>query len=178
MRKLYEKHKEIVMYLVFGVLTTAVSWIIYFSVMWGGRLAFDIPADPTVGGARYVVLYTAAQVVSWVCAVLFAFYTNRKWVFTDADKSVSVPRQLAVFASGRLITLGLDYAITLGGAFLVSALVLPMIDEPSELVTAALEVAVKLVAAIVVIIGNYVFSKIFVFRGKKNAESAEKTEKQ
>ncbi len=165
------------MYLVFGVLTTAVSWVVYFAIMWGGRAIFDIPADSLYGGDGYIALYTAAQIVSWLCAVLFAFYTNRKWVFTDADKSASVTRQLTVFASGRLITLGLDYFITLGGMALVTSVVLPYIRDPMggsdaaasvAAVTMAFEVAVKLVAAVAVIIGNYIFSKIFVFRGDKS----------
>ncbi len=171
LRDFFEKYRELILYLIFGVLTTAVSWGVYFAVMWGGRLAFDIPADPIIGAGRYVALYTAAQVFSWVCAVLFAFYTNRKWVFTDADSGAPVMRQLTVFASGRVITLGLDYVITLGGTALATSLLLPMLGG-SDGMAMLCEVGVKLVAAVVVIIGNYVFSKLFVFRGRKNGGNA------
>jgi putative flippase GtrA len=94
---------EISRYLFFGILTTLVGWAVYFALLWGGRAVFDIPADDTTSAA-YIGIYTAAQIIQWVAAVLFAFYTNRKWVFTDADRSVSAISQLAVFAGGRLLT--------------------------------------------------------------------------
>ena len=165
-KDIIEKYKEIILYLFFGVATTAVSWIVYFGIMWAGRGIFSIPPDAQFGG-KYVALYTAAQIISWVCAVLFAFYTNRKWVFTDAEKSASVFRQLAVFASGRLVTLGLDYVVTLGGTFLLGILI-PSLDAFTvpviEKTVNANEIIAKFAAALLVIIGNYVFSKLFVFK--------------
>lgn len=167
------KHKEIVSYLFFGVLTTAVSWLIYFLIMWGGRALFGIHADETSSG-RYFVIYTAAQMISWVCAVLFAFYTNRKWVFDQSDASVSVLRQLLVFSSGRLLTLGLDYVITLAGTLLLGMLVpawnaaaIPFTDKTANIC----EILAKAAAAVVVIVGNYIFSKLFVFMGKNSGKS-------
>lgn len=164
------KHKEIVSYLFFGILTTAVSWILYFLIMWGGRVFWNMPADETSSG-RYFALYTAAQVISWVCAVLFAFYTNRKWVFVQSETPTSVFRQLSVFSSGRLLTLGLDYVITLAGTLALGTLVpswheaaLPFIEKTVNLC----ELLSKAVAAVAVIVGNYIFSKLFVFVGKKS----------
>lgn len=165
-KDIIEKYREIILYLFFGVATTAVSWIVYFGIMWFGRGIFSIPVDAEFGGA-YMALYTAAQIISWICAVLFAFYTNRKWVFTDAEKNVSAFRQLTVFASGRVVTLGLDYVVTLGGTVLLSA-VLPMLDSFTvpviEKTVNANEILSKFAAAVLVIIGNYVFSKLFVFK--------------
>ncbi len=164
------KYREIVSYLIFGVLTTAVSWILYFIIMWAGKSVFDIPANETASG-RYIALYTTAQIISWIVAVLFAFFTNRKWVFTDADVNTGVIYQLVVFSSGRLVTLGLDYVITLAGTFLLTAILpswqsvlIPVIEKSVNLC----EIAAKLVAAVAVIIGNYIFSKLFVFvKGKE-----------
>ncbi len=176
-KEIFQKYRELITYLFFGVMTTAVSWIIYFTVMWGGRAVFDIPADSLYGDAGYIILYTAAQIISWVCAVLFAFYTNRRWVFVNAEKNVPVLRQLIVFSSGRLITLGLDYIINLGGMAIVTAVILPHVRDAEsqstvELVTMAFEVAVKLIAAVAVIIGNYIFSKLFVFKKSDGGENA------
>ena len=75
--------KEAVMYLVFGVLTTVVSWIVRFGILWPGKALLEIENELSV---EYTVLFTVASVISWVCAVLFAFFTNRAFVFKDADK--------------------------------------------------------------------------------------------
>jgi putative flippase GtrA len=160
--------REVVTYLVFGVLTTFVGWAVYFAIMLGGRAMLSIPNEDTTSGA-YIGLYTAAQLIQWVCAVLFAFFTNRKWVFTEADKSKKILPQLLTFSGGRVITLGLDYVITLVGAMALSAL-LPALNSVS-IVGITLnfnEVAAKVAAAFVVIVCNYIFSKIFVFKKKKD----------
>lgn len=166
-KELYRKHREVILYLVFGVLTTLVGWVVYFALLWSWRAAFDIPAGETTD-PLYFTGYTIAQVVQWIAAVLFAFFTNRKWVFTDADRAVSLPIQLGKFAVGRLATFGLDFVITYFGGMALSAL------SPSfnavELFGRSWnlnEIAAKVVAAVIVIIGNYIFSKLFVFRKKK-----------
>ena len=156
--------REVIVYLIFGVLTTVVGWAVYFAIMMGGRAVFSIPKDDTSSGA-YFGLYTAAQVIQWICAVLFAFFTNRKWVFTDADKSKKIIPQLITFSGGRVLTFILDYVITLAGGLLL-AKILPMFNS-FEIFGAEWnfnEIAAKLLAAVVVIIGNYIFSKLFVFK--------------
>lgn len=161
--------REVLMYLLFGVLTTIVGWIVYFAIMIGGRILLDLPQEDTASGA-YFALYTAAQLIQWVCAVLFAFFTNRKWVFTDADRSKNVLLQLLTFSGGRVVTLVLDYAITLFGGMLLVRL-LPALNSVAlggfELNVN--EIFAKIVAAVVVIIGNYFFSKFLVFKGKKSS---------
>ena len=161
--------REVLMYLFFGVLTTLVGWIVYFAIMIGGRILLDLPQEDTASGA-YFALYTAAQLIQWVCAVLFAFFTNRKWVFTDADRSKNVLLQLLTFSGGRVVTLVLDYVITLFGGMLLVRL-LPALNSVAlggfELNVN--EIFAKIVAAVVVIIGNYFFSKFLVFKGKKSS---------
>ena len=161
--------REVLMYLLFGVLTTLVGWIVYFAIMIGGRILLDLPQDDTASGA-YFALYTAAQLIQWVCAVLFAFFTNRKWVFTDADRSKNVLLQLLTFSGGRVVTLVLDYAITLFGGMLLVRL-LPALNSVAlgALDLNVNEIFAKIVAAVVVIVGNYFFSKFLVFKGKKSS---------
>ena len=160
--------REVLMYLLFGVLTTLVGWIVYFAIMIGGRILFKIPQEDTASGA-YFALYTAAQIIQWVCAVLFAFFTNRKWVFTDADKNKSALLQLLTFSGGRVVTLVLDYVITLFGGMLLVRL-LPALNSVTvgALELNVNEIFAKVVAAVVVIVGNYFFSKFLVFKGKKS----------
>lgn len=166
--KLCQKHREILMYLLFGVMTTAVGWIVYFVVLWGFKAAFALPVDDTSSGL-YILGYTVAQVVQWIAAVLFAFFTNRKWVFTDAEKNVSAALQLTKFAGGRVITFFIDYLVTLFAAMGAAAL-LPMLTSVSLLGKEwnLCEIGAKVLAAVIVIICNYVFSKIFVFKSKKS----------
>lgn len=167
-KELFRGHREVIMYLIFGVLTTLVSWIVYYAILIGGRAVCGIPAEETAS-ARYLVLYTAAQVLQWIAAVLFAFFTNKKWVFTTADQTTPLIRQLGTFAVSRLVTFFLDYGVTLGGTFALGALFPGMISVSllgkernlAELVS-------KMVAAVIVVIANYVFSKLFVFKKKKD----------
>jgi putative flippase GtrA len=166
-KELLNKHREIVMYLVFGVMTTLVGWAVYFAVLWAWKGIFSLPVDDTAS-ATYIAGYTVAQVVQWVAAVLFAFFTNRKWVFTDADKSVSVGVQLVKFSGGRVITFFVDYLVTLFAAMGAAAL-LPALTRVELLGKEwnLCEIGAKVIAAIIVIVCNYIFSKLFVFTRKK-----------
>lgn len=162
------KHREVLLYLLFGVLTTFVGWAVYFAVLIPGKAIFSIPVEET-GGGKYLALYTAAQVIQWIAAVLFAFFTNRKWVFEDGKEGKPL-RQLPVFAGGRLATLGLDYLITYFGARALSTL-FPRLNAVALLGREwnLNEIGAKVVAAVVVIVTNYFFSKFLVF--KKNAKT-------
>ncbi len=161
------KHREILMYLVFGVLTTAVGWLVYFAVLWAMKAAMEIPVSDTSSG-RYLIAYSVSQVVQWAAAVLFAFFTNRKWVFTEAEKESRVALQLAKFAGGRVLTFGIDYIVTFGAALGLATLIPAMTN--AELFGRAwnlAEIGAKVLAAILVIVCNYIFSKLFVFKNKK-----------
>lgn len=166
LQSLYEKHKEVILYLVFGVLTTVVGWGVYFAVMYAGRAIFSIPVDDVASGT-YFALYTAAQIIQWIAAVLFAFFTNRAYVFEDGKKG-SMWRQLTVFAGGRVVSFVLDFAVTYFGALLLST-ALPVLNAVLLLGKEwnVNELAAKVVAAVIVIVSNYFFSKFLVFRKKK-----------
>ena len=109
----------------------------------------------------------SAQVLQWIAAVAFAFFTNKKWVFTDSNDDRSTVHQLVVFAGGRVITFFVDYGVTLFGAIGLSAL-LPSLNSV-ELLGKELnvnELTAKLVAAVIVVVSNYFFSKKLVFKNK------------
>ena len=167
MKNLFIKYREIIMYLVFGVLTTVVGFGTYFLVMAGAEHLLDIPMDDETSGT-YITVYVAAQVIQWVAAVLFAFFTNRKWVFTEADRSKGTFwRQLILFAGSRVASFLLDLGVTYGCTLLLAL----WIVEPPVIVGIALTpgIIAKLVAAVLVIIANYVLSKLIVFRKAKAA---------
>ncbi len=169
-KELYNKYREIILYLVFGVLTTLVGWGVYFALIWTWKAAFGLPTNDTSSGL-YVAGYTVAQIIQWIASVLFAFFTNRKWVFTDTDKSASVPLQLAKFSAGRVATFFVDYLVTLLGGMALASLF------PSMTATTFLgrefnlaEIIAKVIAAVIVIICNYFFSKQFVFKSKEKKQ--------
>ena len=167
-KEMYQKHKEIVLYLIFGVLTTVVGWGVYFAVLGIWKGAFSLPVEDTTS-RMYIIGYTVAQVTQWVAAVLFAFYTNKKWVFTEADNNVSTIKQLMVFAGGRVVTFFIDLfgtiLVTLAVATLIPALTsVSFIGREWNLA----EIGSKLFIAFVVMVSNYVLSKLFVFKKKKN----------
>ncbi len=166
-KDLYKKYEEIIKYLIFGVLTTLVGWIVYFALLWALKLVFGVSGDDTSSG-KYIAIYTVAQVVQWVVAVLFAFFTNRKWVFTKAERDVPVIPQLIKFSGGRVVTFFIDYLVTLFAAMGIAALIsgstsVQLFGREWNMA----EISAKVIAAVIVIVCNYVISKIFVFRDKK-----------
>ena len=161
-----KKLRELIAYLIFGVMTTAVSMLIYFIVLLGGEhILLLSPED-----ANFYYVRLVGEILQWVGGVLFAFFTNKKWVFTEADQSVSTLKQLRIFAGSRLLTLGLDAALTFGVVWLLQntgyneftlSLIIMNLTVTADLIS-------KLVAAVFVLISNYFISKIFVFKNKKN----------
>ena len=159
-----DKMREILVYLIFGVLTTAVGMGTYFLILSVGEYVFHTsPETPGFYAVRAV-----AQILHWVAAVLFAFFTNKKWVFTNAEETDSVTKQLCKFAGSRLVTLGLDTAITFGTVWILQMLAYETVKFWFVSMTA--DLISKIIAAIVVTISNYILSKLFVFKDKKESE--------
>ena len=97
-KELYTKNKEIINYLVFGVLTTLVDILVYTP------LTEILGADYKIAG--FIPWYIVTSVIAWAAAVLFAYVTNKKWVFEEKDWSAkAIGRELPVFAGGRVVTL-------------------------------------------------------------------------
>ena len=141
LKALLLKYKEPISYLFFGGLTTVVSWATY--ALFAGPLALGV---------------MPSNILSWVCAVTFAFVTNKLWVFDS--KSWVWPgwlREAAAFVAGRLFS----GAVELGGLPLLMWLGLDQALFGIE------GFAAKVVISVVVVILNYFLSKFLVFR-KKN----------
>ncbi len=154
------------MYLIFGVLTTVVGMGTYFVLMLGAEQIWPAAMEDETS-AIYIAVYIAAQIIQWVAAVLFAFVTNRRWVFTDADRSEgTLWRQLVLFAGARVASLLLDIAVTYGCTLLLAL----WITTPPVILGIALTpgVIAKVIAAVLVVIANYILSKLFVFKKKKD----------
>ncbi len=146
LKELLNKHKEIIGYIFWGVMTTAVSFVTYslFTLLFTAFL--------DTNAAMFI-----ANALSWVCAVLFAFITNKLWVFGSKsfEKAVVLPEFLK-FISSRIATGIIEMAglpllvyLGLGGAlFGIDGLV------------------AKIIINVIVIVLNYVFSKLLIFKKK------------
>ena len=162
--------REAVMYLVFGVLTTAVSWIVRFGILWPGKAIFAVQDELSV---QYTVLFTVASVISWICAVLFAFFTNRAFVFREADKEANVWVQMAEFFGGRLATFVLfEWLLNLGIVMLFGAVLPERIEiltvDISQYRSAGIELLAMGAASAANIVVNYLIGKFLVFKKAKS----------
>ena len=132
LNKLYQKHKEIVNYLIFGALTTLVSILTY--------ILFT---------KLFLINYLISNILSWIIAVLFAFITNKLFVFESKNKDKKIIfKEIINFFFFRIVSLIIEMIIMYVFVDLLT------IDD---LIT-------KVIAQIIVILSNYIFSKVFVFR--------------
>lgn len=137
--KIFGKYEEIVVYLIVGVMTTIFSWFCMFFV---NIVIFGNPLNPT--SAQNLVL----SVVNWTAGVAFAYPTNRTFVFKS--KNPKIFAELVTFTASRIFTLILD---------IVLRQVLGFMGVDVYITT--------LISAVLVVIGNYVFSKLLVFKKKQ-----------
>ncbi len=137
-KELFYKYEEIIVYLIVGVMTTIVSWFCMFFV---NIVIFGNPLYPTA--TQNLVL----SVVNWTAGVAFAYPTNRKFVFKSTDPHILT--ECSKFVASRISTLILD---------VVLRQILGLLGVDVFVTT--------LISAVLVIIGNYVFSKLLVFSKK------------
>ncbi len=137
--------REVFRYLVMGGFTTLVSWGTY--ALLARNLGMGI---------------TVSNILSWVCAVIFAYLTNKVWVFHSYSWKVGfVLREVALFISARLVTGVIEMA---GVPLLVKA-------GLNQKLFGVKGMLAKVAVSILVVILNYVFSKLIIFRKKeKQAE--------
>lgn len=136
-QKLYYKYESALLYIFFGGLTTLVSVGVQF-------IAYALDAGTT-----------AATSISWICAVTFAFFTNKVWVFGSKsfEKKLFL-REFFSFYGARLFS----FLLELG--FMVLTVDVLLWNK----------YIMKLIAQVFVLVLNYIFSRFLVFRKKKEKE--------
>ncbi|MBR6626870.1 MAG: GtrA family protein [Lachnospiraceae bacterium] len=137
-KELMIKYREIIVYLIVGGMTTVFSWFWMFFV---NIVIFGNPLYPTP--TQNLIL----SVVNWTAGVIFAYPTNRKFVFKS--KNPHILQEAGKFVASRISTLILEILVRQ---------VFGWLDINVYVTT--------IVAAVLVIVGNYVFSKLLVFRKK------------
>lgn len=138
MKKMYLKYEEIINYLIIGALTTLVSLVTYYLCVY----TFLNPND----GLQLQI----ANIISWIFAVTFAFFTNRSIVFKSKNKKVVL--EATKFYFSRVVTLLLDMF------FMFLLVTIFKINDKIA----------KLFVQVLIVIGNYIISKYLVFTKKNN----------
>ncbi len=167
MKQFWEKHREILAYLAFGLISIAVGLSSYLLVFAAAEHWLHVSMTDKTAPA-YGLTYVSAQVVQWIMVVLVTFYTNRRWVFPQASRNRrSLWRQLAWFSMSRLFTFALDLTATYGVIHLLGLWLTP--DNAPVLLGLKLdaELWAKILVSIFIIVLNYFISKLLVFRKKK-----------
>ena len=144
LKKLFAKYRELLLYVLFGGLTTLINIVVYGVC------------------TQLLQLSTAASnALAWVLSVLFAYFTNRKWVFESTARTPqALLREFVSFVSCRLGTGVLDQIIMVVGVDVFGARFIPV--QYSDLWSMGLKIA----SNILVILLNYIFSKLIIFRKK------------
>ena len=168
LKEIYQKHGQLIRYLLFGLVTMVVSFGVFYAVIYIST-HFLGALEHGKDSVRYLAWNVTANILKWCSGVLVAFYTNKKWVFTDADKDVSTAKQLFVFAEGRVLTLImamiLQYLLELLFAAVITADVTVLgLTFSAEIIGTTVALFIY---SVIEVIANYFFSKIFVFKKKK-----------
>ena len=139
MKRIFDKYGEIIRYLIIGALTTLVSLIIYYGL------------TITILNAKKALELQIANIISWICAVTFAYFTNKYYVFKDIGKDKT---GIVKFFLSRILTLLLD--------MLLMYILVTKLSFNDRII--------KVIVQVIVIIGNYILSKLFVFKKRNNVE--------
>ncbi len=148
-------NRETIMYIIFGVLTTIVNWVVYtaFDKMLTGGSAAEVTTEGFRGAIDTFLSKGTAGIIAWVAAVAFAYVTNRLWVFTERAHGVrNIVLECGRFVGARVAT---------GVIEILGTPALVVIGLRAQVF--GLDVA-KLIVSVIIVVLNYVFSKLFVFK--------------
>lgn len=135
--EMLSKYRMQIMYLIFGGLTTVVNIVVYTEARWS-HLSINI-----------------AYVLAWILSVLFAYLTNRKWVFDSQTTGfANILLEMVKFFFARLATGVVGYLILLFGVHIL---------HQNDMIW-------NIIQNVFVIVSNYVLSKLMIFRLKEKIE--------
>lgn len=162
--RIYYAKREAMDYLIFGFLATLVNWIAYAAGIFGpleagvGWVADKVCAlgllaaasDPEAS-AKIIV----ANVFAWIVAVLFAYWTNRTWVFRSQVHGIkAILKEFMAFVSARITSL-----------FVETVLLYLLVDwlKVNDMFS-------KILLSFVTVALNYIFSKLWIFKKKEDTK--------
>ncbi len=138
-KNLILKNREIISYLFFGVATTIINIFSYY--LCARILKVDILISTTI---------------AWIISVIFAYVTNKIWVFkSKVNKFREVVKEFVAFIAFRVASGGVDILIMFVFVTLLEAN----------------DMYVKVLSNVLVVVLNYIASKLVIFRNKPNKEN-------
>jgi len=143
-QKYWSKYREQIAYLFFGVVTTLVNFAVYFALTHFGMAT------------------GVANIIAWAVSVLAAYITNRRWVFESDSAGKGAVREFVSFVGCRVGTGVMDEIFMIVGVDWLG----PKLVMPARL--RLWEIGVKIFSNALVIVLNYVFSKILIFKKSKD----------
>ena len=138
-KNLYLKYEEIINYIIVGILTTIVSLGTYFLFV---NTFLSDKSDLSI---------QIANVLSWICAVTFAYFTNRIFVFKSKSQNKEKLKEAIKFYTSRIASLIMDMVLM----YILYSLM--HIDDTIS----------KLIVQVFVTIANYILAKLLVFKKQK-----------
>ncbi len=134
-------NRETILYVVFGILTTVVNYAAFY--------VFDNAFEKGNLFGKYG--YLVANIIAWVAAVVFAFITNKLYVFESKSWNLKIAGfEFVSFVAARLVSFFIEQGLML--LFVTSW-------EMNKYIA-------KLIISVLVIILNYIFSKLIIFKKK------------
>ena len=159
-KKLFEKYKEVISYVFFGVLATVVNLVSFkiFNAVLGAHL------------------YLLTNVISWLITVIFAYFTNKLWVFESKSwKAEVVIKELIGFFGARIFSLVVEEA---GLWLMIDIMHMGKISWDIFSFNLDGNMFAKIIMQVVVVILNYVFSKLVIFKHKNDSDKQNGSDKQ
>ena len=151
LKRLIEKHKLLLDYMMWGSLTTVISWV-SFSI--SSLLLTAFMKNP-------ISAASISNIISWFCVIVFAFITNKLWVFKSKsfNKKVILPEFIKFFFT-RLAT----------GILEMLAVPILMSNGVDQAVFGINGMMSKIIVTLAVIILNYIFARLVVFKKQPRRE--------
>ena len=137
----YREHREGIRYLIFGALTTLVNILTY--ALFASVILKSLPSKE--------VVVNVSEIIAFIVALIFAYVTNKLYVFKSKTKGFKqLIKEMISFTSCRIVT-------EIISILMMNAAILFSIND----------ILMKVIANIVVIVLNFVFSKLIIFKKKK-----------
>lgn len=159
-KRLFEKYKEVISYVFFGVLATVVNLVSFkiFNAVLGAHL------------------YLLTNVISWLITVIFAYFTNKLWVFESKSWMAEVViKELIGFFGARIFSLVVEEA---GLWLMIDIMHMGKISWDIFSFNLDGNMIAKIIMQVVVVILNYVFSKLVIFKHKNDSDKQNGSDKQ
>ena len=138
-------NKETVLYLIFGVLATVLNIVLFYLFINVWKISTGL-----------------GNIIDTIVCILFQYFTNRIWVFESKNNGKEAIKEFIQFILARGVTAIIDQIfVVVGIDFFVAKYVVFSQQK-------IFSIGIKILSNIIVIVLNYIFSKIFVFKRKLN----------